>query len=149
MQGTLFNDQLDAERAISNLSKKGCPINVIRQKADEFVAQGHLDRDHADCILLHIEAERGRRESVVNDMDVGGRDAAQGGLRDGGRGSEKLTRAQMVAELEDREEKMRSGAPDGEETDQTRVYKFIIERLDSGIPLRLMVQASAGRLTQN
>ena len=50
----------------------------------------------------------------------------------------------MVAELEDREEKLRSGAPDGAETDQWRVYKFIIERLASEQPLRLMVQASAG-----
>ena len=54
----------------------------------------------------------------------------------------------MLAELADREEKMRSGAPDGEETDQMRVYKFIIERLNSDRPLRLMVQASAGPSTR-
>ncbi|HIE69689.1 MAG TPA: hypothetical protein EYP98_05705 [Planctomycetes bacterium] len=143
-KGTLFADKLDVERNLNNLSKKGCPLHVLRQKADDYVLQGHIDKDRAEQILLHIEAERGRRERLVNDMDVGDGAPCQGGITDRTRGAEKLTRAQLVAELEDREEKLRSGAADGAETDQWRVYQFIIERLSSERPLRLMVQASAG-----
>ena len=121
---------------------------MLRQKADDYVLQGHIDKDRAEYILLTIEAERGHRERLVNDMDVGGGAAGQGGSTDRGVGTERLTRAQMLAELEDRVEKMRCGAPDGEETDQMRVYTFIIDRLNSERPLRLMVQASAGPSTR-
>ena len=144
MQGTLFADKLDVERNLNNLSKKGCPLHVLQQKAEEYVLQGHIERERTEYILLTIEAERGHRERVVNDMDVGDGVAGQGGTTDRGVGRDRLTRVQMIAELKDREEKMRSGAPDGGDTDQMRVYKFIIERLGSDRPLRLMVQASAG-----
>ena len=116
-------------------------MHVPRQKADDYVLQGHIDSDLAERILLHIDAERGRRERIVNDMDVGD---GQGSITDRTRGAEKLTRTQLVAELEDREAKMRSGVADGAVTDQWRVYQFIIEQLSSDRPLRLMVQASAG-----
>ena len=106
--------------------------------------QGHIERERTEYILLTIEAERGHRERVVNGMDVGDGVAGQGGTTDRGVGRDRLTRVQMIAELQDREEKMRSGAPDGGDTDQMRVYKLIIERLGSDRPLRLMVQASAG-----
>ena len=40
---------------------------------------------------------------------------------------------------------MKSGGEEGVETDQYRVFKFIIEQLEHGEkPLRLMIQASAG-----
>ena len=141
-KGTLFADKLDVERCLNNLSKKGCPIHVLRQKAEEYIAGGHIDSGLAERILLHIEAERGRRERIVNDMDVG--EPGQGSTADRTRGAEKLTRAQLVAELEDRETKLRSGAADGADTDQWRVYQYIVEQLSSDRPLRLMVQASAG-----
>ena len=141
-KGTLFADKLDVERCLNNLSKKGCPIHVLRQKAEEYIAGGHIDSGLAERILLHIEAERGRRERIVNDMDVG--EPGQGSTADRTRGAEKLTRAQLVAELEDRETKLRSGAADGADTDQRRVYQYIVEQLSSDRPLRLMVQASAG-----
>ena len=121
-------------------------MHVLRQKAADYVSQGHIDKDRAENALLTIEAERGHRELVVNDMASGDASAGQAGT-DHDRGTEKLTRAQMVAELTDREGKLRSGAADGTDTDQWRVYQFIIERLESDRPLRLMVQASAGLST--
>ena len=77
-------------------------------------------------------------------MDVVGGAPDHDASADRTRTAEKLTRAQLVAELEDREEKLRSGATDGAETDQMRVYQYVIEQLSSDKPLRLMVQASAG-----
>ena len=47
-------------------------------------------------------------------------------------------------ELGLREKNMQSGAPEGGITDQWRVYQHVIAQLQSGPPLRLMVQASAG-----
>ena len=84
-------------------------------------------------------------------MDVGGGAPDQDASADRTRAVEKLTRAQLVAELEGREEKLRSGATDGTDTDQWRVYQYIIEQLSSDKPLRLMVQASAntGLLTES
>ena len=43
-----------------------------------------------------------------------------------------------------REKNMQAGAPDGGVTDQWRVYQHVIQQLQTGSPLRLMVQASAG-----
>ena len=43
-----------------------------------------------------------------------------------------------------REKNMQAGAPDGGLTDQWRVYEHVITQLQTGSPLRLMVQASAG-----
>ena len=143
-KGTLFADKLDVQRCLNNLSKKGCPVHVLKQKAEDYIAGGHIGRDLAERILLHIEAERGGRERLVNDMDVGGRAKGQDASADRTRAAEKLTRAQLAAELEDREEKLRSGGMDGADTDQWRVYQYIIEQLSSDKPLRQMVQASAG-----
>jgi hypothetical protein len=98
----------------------------------------------ANRILLHIESERGRRERVVNDMDTGDGAPDQGASADRNRSVEKLSHAQLVAELEDREAKLRTGSADGADTDQWRLYQYIITELGSDRPLRLMVQASAG-----
>ena len=73
-------------------------MHVLRQKAADYVSQGHIDKDRAENALLTIEAERGHRELVVKDMASGDASAGQAGT-DHDRGTEKLTRAQMVAEL--------------------------------------------------
>ena len=43
-----------------------------------------------------------------------------------------------------RVEMMRSGVAEGRTSDQARVYEYIVDKLESGEHLRLMVQASAG-----
>ena len=118
--------------------------HVLRQKADEYVQQGHIDSGLAERIMLHIEQERGVNERVVNDMDAGGGATDQGAPGDTDRSVVQLSRAQMAAELEDREVKLRSGGTDGQETDQWRSYQYIITELGSDRPLRLVIQASAG-----
>jgi hypothetical protein len=122
-KGTLFADKLDVQRCLNNLSKKGCPIHVLQQKADEYVLQQHIDMDMANRIMRLIESERGRRERVVNDMDTGDGAPDQGASADRNRSVEKLSRAQLVAELEDREAKLSTGSADGVETDQSRLYQ--------------------------
>ena len=60
--------------------------------------------------------------------------------------SGRLTRAEIEEELAKRVAMMREGASADAETDQYRVYQYIIGELESGNYLRLMVQASARRL---
>ena len=60
--------------------------------------------------------------------------------------SGRLTRAEIEEELAKRVAMMREGASAVGETDQYRVYQYIIGELESGNFLRLMVQASARRL---
>ena len=117
---------------------------MLRQKADDYVQQGHIDSSLADRIILLIEQERGVDQRVVNDMDTGGGAPDQRAPGDTDRSVAQLSRAQMSAELDDRETKLRSGGPDGQETDQWRCYQYIVARLQSDRPLRLMIQASAG-----
>ena len=62
----------------------------------------------------------------------------------GASGSRKLTPAQMEALLAKRIELMKAGGMDGKDSDKYRVFKFIIDGLQSDRKLRLMVQASAG-----
>ena len=55
----------------------------------------------------------------------------------------RMTLEQMKAELLDRESKMQAGGTNGQ-TDQWRVYQYIIGSIIRGEYLRLMIQASAG-----
>ena len=126
------------------MSKKGVPIHVLRQKADDYVQQGHIDSGLADRIVLLIEEERGVNKRLINDMDTGGGAPDQAAPGDIDRSVAQLSREQMSAELDDRETKLRSGGTDGQETDQWRCYQHIVARLQSDMPLRLMIQASAG-----
>ena len=89
----------------------------------------------ASAVIRTIENERGKHR-IVND---GGQERDE----DGGRLSERLLIEDMQAELDKRVAMMKTGAGAGV-TDQARVYAFIIEQLEKGEWLRLMVQASAG-----
>ena len=98
------------------MSRKGLPIAALKTKADEFILAGLLTLGEADTMVKNIEAERGKQR-MMNDPVDGDPDAADG--RD--QLSEKLTRDQMQAELDDRIEKMRAGAAGDGVTDQFRV----------------------------
>ena len=131
----------DRAHTIAFVTRKGVPVPVLRQKANEFIAANLITEVHADQILQTIEQIRGAMR-IVN--DGAGADGADEGGSGAGRGAVKLSREQLLNELADREEKMKSGAEADGVTDQFRVYEHIIGELQWNRPLRLMVQASAG-----
>ena len=109
----------------------------------EYVDAALVDEQSAQIMVTAIEAERGG-ESVVNEhLEVGGEGGEAG---DGdGRPLAKLSALQLVELLHERERLMRQGGgPDGEATDQWRVYSEIVQWLSSAKCLRMMIQASAG-----
>ena len=144
---TLFGGQLDIQRTIFNLHRRLFPIDVIRSKAQEYVDADLVTQQMAEVMVRTIEAERGG-ESVVNEhLGVGAEgdgDVAAGAGEDGDRPLAKLNARQLRELLEKREQQMRHGGPDGEMTDQIRVYNEIVHALPTDRRLRLMVQASAG-----
>ncbi len=137
-KGSLHGGTLDYERILFNLHRKGISSTALKLKADEFVDAGLLPLEKAKQTVLVIEGERGK-ERLSN--DAGGTDDSTDAH---GRISERMTPAEMEAELEKRVEMMREGGGGDGITDQFRTYQFIIQELEAGRWLRLMVQASAG-----
>ena len=140
-KGTLHAGPMDFQRVLWNLHRRGIPTRALIQKADDFVGNGDLTVDAARITVRTIEGERGAQR-MANEAGGDAGDAAQGR----GRVSERLTLADMQAELDKRVDMMRSGAANlGGITDQARVYDYIVAQLESGgPPLRLLIQASAG-----
>jgi len=138
-KGTLHDGEMDFQRVLWNLHRRGVPTPALKTKADEFIANGDLSVDMAGTIIRTIEQERGQIR-LVN--EGGGVDADTEEAR--GRTSDRLTPAEMQTELEKRVNMMREGAASDGVTDQARVYDYIISCLESGEYLRLMIQASAG-----
>ena len=84
---------------------------------------GLVDEQSAQIMVTTIEAERGG-EALVNEhegLDV--ENGAGDGGGDDARPLAKLNARQLEELLHERERQMRQGGPDGEETDQWRVYK--------------------------
>ena len=77
-------------------------------------------------------------EQAASEAPADAEAAAEGNV------SSRLSAAALKKELEEREKNMQAGAPDGGVTDQWRVYQHVVTQLQTGSPLRLMVQASAG-----
>ena len=136
-KGTLFDGVLDFQRVLYGLHRKCIPMESLKSKADQFVLNGDLPIEMARSIIQIIEQERGRTRLV----NPGG-SAAEGGERNCV--SETLTLEEMQAELDKRIEMMKAGAAGTGVTDQYRVFDEIIQCLQNGRYLRLMVQASAG-----
>ena len=142
---TLFGGELDVQRCIFNLHRRQFPIDVIRSKAQEYIDAGLVAEQCAQMMVRTIEAERGG-ESVVNEHRLGLDGEGVGGGEDENDRpvATKLNARQLGELLEKREQQMRQGGPDGEVTDQCRVYNEIVHALPSERRLRMMVQASAG-----
>ena len=133
-RGSLHNGSLDAQRVLWNLHRRQLPDDVLNQKIDLYIAEGLLNEVDAEPMRKCIEAERGRAPiDNVMGVDDGNADGAAPS------GNRKLTPAQMEALLARRIEMMNAGAAPGAETDQGRVFRFIVECLQSDKPLRLMV----------
>ena len=135
-KGSLHGGQLDIERVMFNLHRKGLPIATLREKADEYVAAGLLTVEKAQQLIRVLEAERS--VFTMANEDAEDTPPPEPTL------SFKMTPEQLAAELTDRESKMQSGVTAGGVTDQWRVYHYVIGCICRGEYLRLMVQASAG-----
>ena len=136
-KGTLHGGLLDAQRVLFNLHRRGLPLDTLHTKADEYIAQNLMTMADADVMIRAIEQERGvyRLGNVIDGVD--------GDEGNKSRISHKMSPAELVKLLADREEKLQNST-DGGITDQWRVYQDIIDCLIKGRLLRLMVQASAG-----
>ena len=116
-------------------------MDVLRDKAQEYVDAGLIDVTKADSMIRAIEAQRGA-EVLVNDTMDGPEAESYAGVED--RPLAKLNAEQLSVLLNRREQEMRQGATSAGETDQWRVYSHIVSSIRDGRYLRLMVQASAG-----
>ena len=99
---------------------KGLPTQAIKKKADDFIAESMLTHEEARLSVETIENERGK-ERLMNDADP---DAAADAPGDGRtKISDRLSRAEMEAELEKRIEMMRAGGGGDGVPDQIRVFE--------------------------
>ena len=66
-KGTLHGGDLDIQRVIYNLHRKGLPTKTLREKSEEYVKAKLLDEEMADKIIRVIEGERdcGRAEYCI------------------------------------------------------------------------------------
>ena len=140
-RNTLFGGQLDVQRTIFNLHRRLFPTDVIRSKAQEYIDAGLIPDRMAQVMVRTIEAERGG-EALANEHLGSDVEAEDGGAD--GRPLAKLNARQLAELLAKREQQMRDGGPEGEMTDQWRVYSEIVHALPTERRLRMMVQASAG-----
>lgn len=135
----MHNLKVDGQRVLWNLHRRHLPLEVLDKKIANYIAHGLIDQGQAESMFACIKAERGEG-AVVNDLAGEGAEDPDAAVQ---RGSRKLTPAQLEALLEKRIQQMKEGLTDGSDTDQFRVFKFIVEGLQSDKPLRLMVQASS------
>ena len=133
----LFGGQLDVQRTIFNLHRRLFPTDVIKSKAQEYIDAGLISERMANAMVRTIEAERGS-ESVANEHYVGSDVEGEGDAAP----LAKLNARQLHDLLQKREQQMREGGPDGEMTDQWRVYNEIVHTLPTEKRLRMMVQAA-------
>ena len=119
------------------------PLDVLKEKLDVYIAEGHLPADKKDEFVETFEQMRGHvRQSnpyVQADdapLDAAGTEAA----------NRPMSPEELQAEHSKREAQMqRKGGSDGVSTDQWRVYREIVDALtEHKAPLRLFLQASAG-----
>ena len=103
------------------------------------------DHRAAQVMVKTIEGERGGEHIFNERHGVTEGEGGAAGVGDDRPIATKLNARQLAELLQQRELQMRQGSPDGQPTDQWRVYSEIIQDLASTERrLRMMVQASAG-----
>ena len=126
------------QRVLFNLHRKLLPTNVLQEKASEYLAADLISSEMAARVMECIKQERGTTTYLndgVSEVPEDG-DVEQ---------TTKLSPAAMKVLLNKRVNMMQDGARAGEgDTDQFRVYQYIIHCIEHGEFLRVMVQASAG-----
>ena len=118
-----------------NLHRKSVPIEKMRERAQAYVDADLITEEVAQRIMTVILSER-NHEEYLNEAGVGPPE-------ENNNLSTKLSHEQMQRLLEEREEMMKA-SPDGSVTDQWRVYEHVVNCIQNGEYLRLLVQASAG-----
>ena len=126
------------QRVLFNLHRKLLPTSALREKADLYIKEKLIDAPMAARVLECIRQERGTTTYLNEGVEEVPEDAENQSL------AAKLTPAAMKVLLEKRVSMMQQGRVEGATTDQYRVYAHIIQSIQHGQFLRLMVQASAG-----
>jgi len=138
-----LNDSVN-QRCLLNLYRKGVKVEALKEEADEYVMPRLISLDKARPVCKTIAEERGHQrivnEQAASEAPADAEAAAERNV------SSSLSAAALKKELEERGVNMQAGAPDGGVTDQRRVYQHVIQQLQTGPPLRLMVQASSGNI---
>ena len=116
-KGTLFGGAIDYSRCIYNLHRKGLSTASLKTKADEFVSEGLLQIHDAELIVQTIEGERGKERLTNEDAIDGAGEPANKRARI----SERLTCAEMEAELAKREYMKKDRAEEVAITEQFRL----------------------------
>ena len=138
-KGTLHAGALDAQRVLFNLHRKLLPNAALEEKRKAYYNAGLIGKEESFRILQCILQERGTA-TYLND----GVEEVPGGETTG-ESSSKLTPKAMEELLNKRVAMMQDGHTcEGMPTDQFRVFSHIINAIETGQWLRLMVQASAG-----
>ena len=126
------------QRVLFNLHRKLLPTNVLQEKASEYLAADLISSEMAARVMECIKQERGTT-TYLND---GVSEVPEDGVVEQ---TTQLSPAAMKVLLNKRVNMMQDGARAGEgDTDQFRVYQYIIHCIEHGEFLRVMVQASAG-----
>ncbi len=107
----------------------------MEERARAYVDAELITEDVAKRIMAVIRSERNHEEYL--------NEAGEGPPEENNNLSTKLSHEQLQRLLEEREEMMKA-SPDGSVTDQWRVYEHVVNCIQNGQYLRLLVQASAG-----
>ena len=110
-------------------------MQAIKRKCDVFISTGDLPLEQGRSITRTIEDERGKIR-VANET-AGADDEAEAGTGT----ADRLSLDEIKATLDKRVEMMRSWCAEGKVSDQARAYEYIVQCLEGGNYLRLMVQA--------
>ena len=141
-KGTLFAGPLDIQRVLFNLHRKMLPDHVLEAKAMQYEEAKLIDKDTIERTLKCIRLERGTTTYLNDGVD----DEAEERTEAARTADEhtKLRPDALKKLLDERVEMMKAGKGGDGITDQYRVYRNIIDSIEGGSYLRMMVQASAG-----
>ena len=139
----LLSGKLDVQRALYNLHRRNLPLEKLHEKAKEYIEADPplIDEASALAMIRAIEAERGTL-AVLNENAHPAEEGSPA-LVDA-LPLARLSSDEMRELLHKRERQMQDGGDPSNETDQWRVYRYIVKSIEDGRYLRLMVQASAG-----
>ena len=112
------------------------PDHALEEKAKQYVEAKLIDKETAERSLKCIRLERGTT-AYLNDAT----DQAENGTTTA---STKLSPQELKKLLDERVEMMKAGKGGEGVRDQYRVYRDIIQSIETNTYLRMMVQASAG-----
>jgi hypothetical protein len=141
-KGSLYDRCLDGQRVLFNMHRKGLPTQIIEEKQRAYVESGLLTEKEALAIMNAIREHRSEENPLNEPASAGSADEDREDA--GGCSSAHCKSVNLKDALRDHEEKLQAGGPEGECTDQWRIYSEIVGCLAGGAVARMLVQASAG-----